>query len=260
MMLNNDNFFVWPRFCAYFKKTVKEHWKGNLMLIVLMFAAMLIMVMWMSMQVYSDYYKQITDDYRPTHDPMYDNMGVIAAFFLYVCGCIWSARLMRGFKNKGSRIAILTTPVTQFEAWLTRWIIHVPCFWAVFVVVVLAVDLLRVAVFSPIVVGAPVEMFTLDDSVYYYLLRFYLLTSSLYVLGSVFFPRRPVLMTSVVLFFAGLIYAIVLSFVGTIWNLSAFDYSGVISDMMQVYMVVGAIFCWWLSYRRYKELEIIDRM
>lgn len=259
MMFNNDNFFSWPRFRAYFMKIMKEHWKSNLTLTVLMFAAMLIMVMWASMHAYSPYYNGLSDDCCHTiYDPMDDAMVIIVTFFLYVCGCIWSARLMRGFKSKGGRIALLTTPVTQFESWFTRWIIHVPCFWIAFAVVVFAVDLVRVAVFSPIVAGAPVEMFHIEDDFFYnFILLFYLLTSSLYALGGVFFSRRPVLMTSVVLFFAGFIYAIVLFFM----FFGNFDLGvSVVLNLLRAYMVAATLFCWWLSYRRYKELEIIDRM
>lgn len=254
--MDNDNFFVWKRFCAYFIKTLKEKMKSNLIMAALMFAAMLITVMRTSYLAYFEYTDSTEGVKTIGYDPMIDTEFGIFTLFLFVCGCLWASQLMRGLKTKASRIFVLTTPVTPFEAWLTRWIIHVPLFILVFLVSMYSSDLIRVAVFSPLVKMCPVKTLSWSWNFGYSIyVLFYLLTSSLYALGSTFFPRRPILMTTLVLFFIALIVGYV-ALTTLIIDNSLFNQTT--SNALQAYMGVSVIFFWWLSYKRYKELEIID--
>lgn len=268
--MNNDNFFVLPRFKAYFLKLLREHWKTNMVRVILMFAAMFIVVMWSSMTTYSTYINfgndldtDLDDQLGPLNfDPMHDTEIFIYGLFLFVVGCYWASQMMCDLKRKTGRVFVLTTPVTPFEGWLARWLLHVPFFIIVFLAGLYATDLIRVAVFAPLVDRAPVEVLTWEwNEDFFTTMIFYVCSSSLYVLGSAFFPKRPVLMTSIVLFFVGWIYSFVLFF-----------FSGVIASsdtvtggmsffaLIRIYMLAATLFCWWLSYRRYKELEVIDRM
>lgn len=262
--MNNDNFFVWPRFRAYFMKLMREHWKTNVVRIILVFAALFIVTMLVSVNTY-DYYmmKEPAADFLPLkNDPMHSSESFIFLCFLFVLGCYWASQMMCDLKGKTGRVFVLTTPVTPFEGWLSRWLLHVPCFPVVFLAAIYVTDLIRVAVFSPLVKSAPVEIFTWPlDPEFFSMMLVYALASSLYVLGSAFFPKRPLLMTSIVLFFVGWIYGFAMFFLYAGLSFCNVDNSVNIPFVVeQCYMAAVVLFCWWLSYRRYKEFEIIDRM
>lgn len=257
-MMNNDDFFVWKRFRFFFIKTLKERMKSNLIMAGLMFATMLIVVIRTAFDVYGAYMIDTKYEFVPTYDMMHDAEFFIFTLFLFICGCLWASQMMRGMKTKASRIFALTTPVTQFEAWLTRWIIHVPMFILVFLVSMYATDLIRYAIFSSMKLRCPVEILSWKwDSTFSFYVLFYLLLSAFYAVGSTFFPRRPILITSFVLFFLGLVFGFASLTALVLGNLFAWEAG---FTALQVYMGLSVIFLWWLSYKRYTELEIIDRM
>jgi len=261
--MNNDKFLVWPRFKAYFLKLMREHWKTNLVRIILMWAGLFIVVMWTSLSTYDFYINKYDQTFTPPkQDPMHSSEELIFVIFLFVIGCYWASQMMCDMKGKTGRIFVLTTPVTPFEGWLSRWLLHVPCFLIVFLAGIYVTDLARVAVFAPLVNHAPIEIFTWKwDYDFFSMMLYYAVSSSLYVLGSSFFPKRPVLLTSIVLFFVSWIYGFAMFFLYSGLSASGIsDYAEIPFFVEQCYMGAVVLFCWWLSYRRYKELEIIDRM
>ena len=53
--MSNNDFFEWSRFVGYFKKLFIERWRTNLMRSVILFAGLLVAIMWTSIQTYSFY-------------------------------------------------------------------------------------------------------------------------------------------------------------------------------------------------------------
>ena len=153
----------------------------------------------------------------------------------------------------------------MFESWLARWVMQVPMFLVVFFACFYAADLIRVAMFAPIYSKLPITLFSLcgkyetaTDIIDFFI--FYGGCVSFYLLGGVFFPRRAVLASSVVLFFLIWYYAFVfMSFSGVFTGFFNEEFA-VRNTLIRVFFVVLILFSWWLSYRRLKELEIIDRL
>ena len=266
--MKNNEFFEWSRFTAYFKKLFIERWHTNLMRSVILFAGLLVVIMWTSIQTYSFYNNEDIIKYNmgiPSTDPQRSVEEIIFKVAIVTLGCFVASRFLHDSRRKSERIGVLTTPVSTFESWLTRWVMQVPMFLAVFFACFYAADLIRVAVFTPIYSKIPITLFSLcekyetaTDIIDFFI--FYGGCVSFYLLGGVFFPRRAVLASSIVLFFLIWYYAFVFMFFSDAFT-GLFDEEFAVRNVLfRVFFIVLILFSWWLSYRRLKELEIVDRL
>ena len=266
--MKNNEFFEWSRFTAYFKKLFIERWHTNLMRSVILFAGLLVAIMWTSIQTYSSYSNEEIVKYNikiSSTDPQRSVEEIIFNVAIVILGCFVASRFLHDSRRKSERIGVLTTPVSTFESWLTRWVMQVPMFLVVFFACFYAADLIRVAVFAPIYSKLPITLFSLcekyetaTDIIDFFI--FYGGCVSFYLLGGVFFPRRAVLASSVVLFFLIWYYAFVfMSFSSVFTGLFGGEFA-VRNTLFRIFFIVLILFSWWLSYRRLKELEIVDRL
>lgn len=262
-MTQNNNAFSFARFSAYLKMLWVERWRTNLMRTGILFGFCLLITLWLSFVVYKEaapYYSSRGED--PVHDILYILMGL-----LFLCGgCIIGNEMLKGAKRKGERIMTLTMPVTPLENWLARWTMCVPLYLIVFIACFYAADSIRVLLFSSIYANIPVKYLNIfsspldadaprDALKFVWLIYFYV--TAVYVLGGVFFPKKSLLKTSVCLFL--LFWLGVFSQV----SLSVFKVEGsseTVVAIVRIYFWLSVFFLWWLSYRRFKELEVIDRM
>lgn len=266
--MSNNEFYEWSRFAGYFKKLFVERWRTNLMRSVILFVGLLVCIMWTSIQTYSSYSNEEIVKYNikiPDIDPQRSVEEVIFKVVIVILGCFVASRFLHDSRRKSERIGVLTTPVSMFESWLVRWVMQVPMFLVVFFACFYAADLIRVAMFAPIYSKLPITLFSLcgkyetaTDIIDFFI--FYGGCVSFYLLGGVFFPRRAVLASSVVLFFLIWYYAFVfMSFSGVFIGFFNEEFA-VRNTLIRVFFVVLILFSWWLSYRRLKELEIIGRL
>ncbi|SFG49787.1 hypothetical protein [Prevotella sp. KH2C16] len=266
--MRKHDFFRYERFAGYLKKLFTESWRANLVRTVLLFATMLVVELWTAITIYPNYYDaegKLLTDYRMDYDPAFITLWPILAFLFLAVGCFMSSRFLHDGQRKSERIAMLTTPVSTFENWLARWILHVPAVIVVFFGCLYLADALRVAIFTPVYPELPISLFKITGSNYSLeevvpMFILYFLCTSLYLLGGVFFPRRAILTTSIVLFFVAWFYVFIgFSSLDFFNEEPGYDYSpGKL--LMWAYLCVATLFCWWLSYRRLKELEVIDRL
>ena len=85
-----------------------------------------------------------------------------------------------------------------------------------------------------------------------YTLVWYIYPISLFVLGSMVFPRKPLLGTTISVFILGLIAVFILAFFSS--------FSEILIDTLTLWAAFLSIANLWLSYRRMCELEVIDHM
>ena len=266
--MRNHDFFRYERFADYLKKLFVESWRSNLVRIVLLFAAMLVVELWTAITIYPGYYDAegiLLTNYQRDYDPAHSTLWPIFALLFLLVGCFMSSRFLHDGQRKSGRITMLTTPVSTFENWLARWILHVPAVIVVFFGSLYLADALRVAIFSPVYPDLPISPFTITGQFHQLgevgpMFILYFLLTSLYLLGGVFFPRRAILATSILLFFVGWLYVSI--GIGThafFDEKPGYDYS-LGKNLILAYLCVATLFCWWLSFRRLKELEVIDRL
>ncbi|MBQ8047868.1 MAG: hypothetical protein IJ196_08090 [Prevotella sp.] len=251
-----SDFFEFRRFSLYFHKLFVERLRMNLMRFFLLLGLLFIVIFWMGSTTYVKY---LDGDSWQTTDPIWSVEAAFAAFLFFVGGCYSASLMWIDLGRKPERIFVLTTPVTTFESWLTRWLLYVPGYMIVFLLSFYAVDALRVCVFSAISpVSCHIGLLPLCGNGGFMnmeIIRAYLVFTSFFVLGGSFFPRRPLLSTAIALFVIGLLGGC--STASFIVFAADMDFS---SKIMNAYLWLLPLLCWALSYWRYWEMEIIDRL
>lgn len=266
--MSNHPFFSFRRFAAYFSKRFIEQWRTNAIRCLLLFAGLLIVMILIAVTTYPDLYLEngtVYDESDRTEDPIHMTEYGVFLLSLFAVGILMASQLLHDGRRKPARIAMLTTPVSPFENWLTRWLMHMPLPLVAFLVCFHAADAIRVAIFAPIYPELGISLFwlgsdALTGTTIPYIALAYACCTTFYLVGGTFFPRRAVLATSVVALFAGLYFALILmTFSFSSVKSPSYDYSPQLV-FIQVYLWATVLLGWWLSYRRFRELEVIDRI
>ncbi|HEY9543756.1 hypothetical protein [Prevotella sp.] len=201
------------------------------------------------------------DNNMPAEDPIRNGIVVECLLLLFAGGCIAASRMLADGQQKAGRIHVLTQPVSMFENWLARVLIFVVGYFVAFHAIYYGFELVRVAIFSPVFPQSHISvqhLFSFAGSsdmffpALFYSTVAYAFFVSFYTLGCFVFPRRPLLATTVALFCIGIALLFILLL-----------YADPSEFFMEVMFVWGALLAgcnFWLSYRRLRELEIIDRM
>lgn len=265
-----NNFFTFSRFAQIGCKLVAENKKAIIMRVIVMFAATFGLLCFIGYNIYSRA-AETTQRIMCPYDLTWSATSNVFAVLLFCFGVYAASTMMEDLKVKSRRIATLTTPVTPFESWLARWVINVVLFIGVYFLVFFVADCLRTWIFSMFYsqYGLKIEILGLKhllegldlnrcDQVNMGILA-YLSLQSFYVMGSSFFPRHALLRTTIVGFFGALIFSSGIMFV----------YKEFIGDNINIDLGMGAakvvcivitVFCWTISYFRFKEIEVIDRL
>lgn len=257
-----NHHFGFKRFGAYFKKILVERQHSIVVSILILLGIMLIGEMWTAIVGY-DFNLRDTD-FTSAHDPIEDELFVEATLLFLIGGCVAAAQQFSEGQQKAGRIGVLTTPVSTFESWLIRWLIYVPGYILTFFFCFYLADLLRVAIFAPLLPNTPVEVANvlapsdISSVVYLELWSFYLFITSWYVLGCYFFPKRPLLSTTITVFLLGMTFVFLL-FLESDWldNFNA-SQKGALNQAAIGWMLFHTVCNWWLSYKRLKDMEVID--
>lgn len=233
-----------------------------------MFATILLILCWMS---YLSYHNMIRMNSTENIDVTWE--GITNTFLiLFLLFGIYSASLMmENLRTKGGRIATLTTPATPFESWFAKWITYVVLFAAMYMLLFFLADCIRVWIFSMIYSNYNIHIAIMGTNIFEaskmtshnsieMMIFAYLFIQSFYVLGSSFFPRHSFLKTTIICFVGGAIFIF-----GDVIFAKNFLTGGGINfntGEILVKVVVATIiaFNWIVSYYRYKEMEIIDRL
>lgn len=274
-MKMKDTFFSFPRFANYFKKVLVEDRKRLLQRIITVFGLLVVFGAIISDSCYQHYMEALKIGIvRSEIDPAIDGLMPLFVFGLFI-GCALSASfIMEPMSSKTSRIYALMLPATSFEKYFVRWFIYTIGYLVVYYLLFLLVDVMRVCVFS--VVYPEIDIITFlnpyaeivalrDDAPLGFIVSLYLLLQSIFVLGSSLWPKYAFLKTFTAYTILGMAFS---AFFAGIMNL--FDRPGnsyimpeLSDDTLFLIATCGVmmvtLFFWWLAYKRFKEMEVVNR-
>ncbi|MBR0042611.1 MAG: hypothetical protein IJP36_06425 [Bacteroides sp.] len=270
-----DTFFSFPRFANYFKKVLVEDRKRLLQRIITVFGLLVVFGAIISDSCYQHYMEALKMGIvRNEIDPAIDGLMPLFVFGLFI-GCALSASfIMEPMSSKTSRIYALMLPATSFEKYFVRWFIYTIGYLVVYYLLFLLVDVMRVCVFS--VVYPEIDIITFlnpyaeivalrDDAPLGFIVSLYLLLQSIFVLGSSLWPKNAFLKTFTAYTILGMAFS---AFFAGIMNL--FDRPGNSYIMPELSedacfliatcgVMMVTLFFWWLAYKRFKEMEVVNR-
>lgn len=274
-MKMKDTFFSFPRFANYFKKVLVEDRKRLLQRIITVFGLLVVFGAIISDSCYQHYMEALKIGIvRNEIDPAIDGLMPLFVFGLFI-GCALSASfIMEPMSSKTGRIYELMLPATSFEKYFVRWFIYTIGYLVVYYLLFLLVDVMRVCVFS--VVYPEIDIITFlnpyaeivalrDDAPLGFIVSLYLLLQSIFVLGSSLWPKYAFLKTFTAYTILGMAFS---AFFAGIMNL--FDRPGnsyimpeLSDDTLFLIATCGVmmvtLFFWWLAYKRFKEMEVVNR-
>ena len=279
-----DTFFSAPRFVNLCRKEMVESWKANLLRFVMMYGIMAIAFVWNGYFRYN--YPQGMIDRGVEQDPIWYFELTIFLWAMVIMGLLSASFVMERMKTKTNRIAVLMTPATMFEKFLSRWLVFTFGFLIVFLIAFKLADYTRVMVYSLIypevkevilpvnlgdLVGSGKRWFLFNETYQLILvLSIYCFVQSLFVLGSSVWPKNSFLKTFVSVTIIVLIYVLMGMLTGNMLfhGNNNKDYGYIFSSFTEqqvftlgtIAFMFFALVNWVLAFFRFKESEIIQRM
>jgi hypothetical protein len=275
-----NNFISFKRFALLYKKDFIENWKTMLLRFVMLYAIMAIIFTFMGL---SELESRTKHNFSPWYGGIYYLRPAIFLFWGF--GCLFASLMMEKMKNKTKRIAYLMTPATNFEKFFSRFLPVVIVFIIAFFLAFKLADYTRIAILSmrypefnitAINISQGLCSQNLDSMTHNWmeltaLFSIYLFFQSLFILGSTLWYKNPfikTLATGIVITL--LFYAVDALLVNSLFNesqlFSAGDYCGEIIEKwitrrnLILFFSFLTLFNWVISYFRFKDSEIINRL
>ncbi|HBN62386.1 MAG TPA: hypothetical protein DD424_00625 [Porphyromonadaceae bacterium] len=208
-------------------------------------------------------------------------LGWITVVFL-ICGAYVAAYSFKRMATSPGALSTLMTPASQFEKFAIKWLIAVPVYILIFCLIAYVADWIRVyssywmfdIEVRPVNVTKILFHQTTDigfvNRLAFHSLFYFLAGQSFFLLGSIVWPKNSALRTFVCMIAICFIYV----WIG-IWFVSLLDisdgdthlyYSGpeFLNDDRLLYVadafaIIVAVINYWLTYRRFREAETINR-
>lgn len=270
-----DTFFSFPRFANYFKKVLVEDRKRLLQRIITVFGLLVVFGAIISDSCYQHYMEALKIGIvRSEIDPAIDGLMPLFVFGLFI-GCALSASfIMEPMSSKTSRIYALMLPATSFEKYFVRWFIYTIGYLVVYYLLFLLVDVMRVCVFS--VVYPEIDIITFinpyaeivalrDDAPLGFIVSLYLLLQSIFVLGSSLWPKYAFLKTFTAYTILGMAFTAFFAGIMNLFNRPGNSYIMPVLSEDTLFLIATCgvmmvtLFFWWLAYKRFKEMEVVNR-
>ena len=270
-----DTFFSFPRFANYFKKVLVEDRKRLLQRIITVFGLLVVFGAIISDSCYQHYMEALKIGIvRSEIDPAIDGLMPLFVFGLFI-GCALSASfIMEPMSSKTSRIYALMLPATSFEKYFVRWFIYTIGYLVVYYLLFLLVDVMRVCVFS--VVYPEIDIITFlnpyaeivalrDDAPLGFIVSLYLLLQSIFVLGSSLWPKYAFLKTFTAYTILGMAFSAFFAGLMNLFNRPGNSYIMPVLSEDACFLIATCgillvtLFFWWLAYKRFKEMEVVNR-
>ena len=272
-MKMKDTFFSFPRFANYFKKVLVEDRKRLLQRIITVFGLLVVFSAIISDSCYQHYMEALKIGIvRSEIDPAIDGLMPLFVFGLFI-GCALSASfIMEPMSSKTSRIYALMLPATSFEKYFVRWFIYTIGYLVVYYLLFLLVDVMRVCVFS--VVYPEIDIITFlnpyaeivalrDEVPLGFVVSLYLLLQSIFVLGSSLWPKYAFLKTFTAYTILGMAFSAFFAGIMNLFNRPGNSYIMPELSDDTLFLIAGillvALLFWWLAYKRFKEMEVVNR-
>ena len=274
-MKMKDTFFSFPRFANYFKKVLVEDHKRLLQRIITVFGLLVVFSAIISDSCYQHYMEALKIGIvRSEIDPAIDGLMPLFVFGLFI-GCALSASfIMEPMSSKTGRIYALMLPATSFEKYFVRWFIYTIGYLVVYYFLFLLVDVMRVCVFSVIYpeidiitfINPYAEIVALRDEVPLgFVVSLYLLLQSIFVLGSSLWPKYAFLKTFTAYTILGMAFSAFFAGIMNLFNRPGNSYIMPVLSEDTLFLIATCgvmmvtLFFWWLAYKRFKEMEVVNR-
>ena len=233
---------------------------------------------------YSEFESRIKHDNELWYGDIYYLRPAIFLFWGF--GCLFASLMIEKMKSKTKRIAYLMTPATTFEKFFSRFLLVVVVFIIAFFLAFKLADYTKMAIFSiryPELNIAPINIsqglcsqkpdaMTNNWMEFTALFSVYIFFQSLFVLGSTLWYKNPFIKTlaagvAITLLF----YAVDGLLVHSLFNdnqlrFSVGDYCGelmkkwITKQNLFLLFSLLTLFNWVISYFRFKDSEIINRL
>lgn len=275
-----DTFFSGRRFMNLCRKELIENWRTNLLRLVMIYGILTIIFVWYAIDSYNYWEENLAA--FPHEDPCQTFEWGVAWWVFVLAGMLSASFIMERMKGKTGRIAMLMTPATPFEKYITRWLIFTFGYILLFCIVLKMADWTRVLIavtyysdlepIGPISFGQLIERnhqhwaAVSDWREAIFVCGGYFVAQSLFVLGSSLWPKNAFVKT------VAACVVVVVAYVGIGIALGDALFGGKHVDIedpslseeefqarMSILFYAVALFNWTLAYFRFKESEIIQR-
>ena len=190
-----NNIFDIKRFGLTFRKDLMENGKRYTILFLAMIGIITIVNTWYSYVYY--YNVSPIDSYFSNIN---DKLGVIIIVMFLVFGLLFASIFMSPMNSKTKKISYLSTPSSDFEKYLTRWLIMTVGYIISFFVALFFAEVLRVSICSAYYTNLNIEFINIDEYEYdknilKIAVCIYFLFQSLFILGSTFWEKATFVKT-----------------------------------------------------------------
>lgn len=256
--MTND-FFDSKRFFCYLSKLWTEQRRTLLISAAILLGILFVIELWSCVTSYSFIY--YPHDGSNASDGAKEVISIWGTILLYIGSCISATRFFTDGQQKAGRIHVLTQPVSMFENWLARTLLFVVSYLVVFHIIFYGLEIVRFLLFAPalpkvdIEIASPIIWIVRASDIGINILitmAWTVFAISFFMLGSLVFPRKPLLGTTISAFILVLIGGL-LSLFFAMPNENSFY-------LVSAWIGILGMMSLWLSYRRLCELEVIDRM
>lgn len=281
MLKDNFNF---SRFMTLVRLEYKQNFRSNslrLLTFLTIMTGLYLFVTYINRSDYlTDYWREGSFPDSLIPDPLHPILLGITLVIGLLFGAESGSRLFEQMSTRQGRITMLTLPATQFEKFLLRWLTSVPLYVVSFIVVTYLADWIRYLLLKTIYPDSP-YIRTLNILGEYFnlqlqevpqwmtmLLVVVIFTSlqSFFLLGSAFFRKYAAIKT------VGVCVAVTVSYVCfaifcsklILPSESWYDPEGVSQFsailLFDILLLLFSIGMWILTYYRFKESEVIERL
>jgi hypothetical protein len=256
--MTND-FFDSKRFFCYLSKLWTEQRRTLLISAAILLGILFVIELWSCVTSYSSVY--YPDDGSKASDSAKNVISIWGTLLLYAGSCISATRFFTDGQQKAGRIHVLTLPVSMFENWLARTLLFVVSYLVVFHIIFYGLEIVRFLLFAPalpkvdIEIASPIIWIVRASDMRINILittAWTVFAISFFMLGSLVFPRKPLLGTTISAFILVLIGGLLSLFFAMPGEYSFY--------FVSAWIGILGVMNLWLSYRRLCELEVIDRM
>lgn len=284
-----NNIFDFKRFGLVLYKDMREHGKRYLLQFLMMCGVMSVILIWTSLDFLHD--MKIIRSYYQTIEHLNIKLLGFSSLMFAGFGALMASSLMEPMNSKTKRISFLTSPSSNFEKYLSRWLIVTVGYTIAFFVALWISDALRVSICTVVYPGFDVQFIDLsrlfpaegsDYSNYLFpemilfrlILSIYLFVQSLFVLGAVFWEKASFIKTFATGVVISLLYLFLCNCAIQLFYETSNDFGNVINSFAAVVflqekdcaawlflgvLILIALLNWTLAFFRFRESEIIKR-
>lgn len=269
--MKQNNVFSPSRWALLLKKDFFEGWKGNTIGVLALFAILIAICL----SSYTDYKNQ-------GHIINESSYWEFICCVFFVLGCVYASKMLEPMNSKTKSTSYLMLPGSVYEKYCSRWILPIIIYPVLFIILFFLADVLKVGLFSLRFPEADVRMFDLSflmgkDNTsavfrsfdqFALLALLYLFTQSLFMIGSAYWKKSPLIKTCAAMLVCMLIYIAI--FIGAtslffehgmegfgqaMNHFSRPTHPNTSSNSILILCVL-TLMAWGLAFLRFKESEI----